>query len=1107
MGTAFDDIRGILDEVSKAQPKTLAAQTSGGLINLERQGYKNLWFSRAGQYDKTHGGTYGNEFDRGLLAQLDSAPLGFKPQISAGYANIGHSNGKGGEHVNPGVFDIGLSGRTPAQAQQLKQLLTSQGVPFLEEGSGTSNWHLHVRGNRAGQPKEMLAKAPQGKNTPAAPPQDLLLPLTQDDNGNIITRDQKPGVTAAEIERYVKANQPEPVQLSAPANAPAAPAGSTGSDFDTIREILNEAANRGKKAGIVAGAQAGTMLSPVLHPPASGLLQRAGNVVKAGWDTSVGMANQAVDAMINEQGLNSGEAALDKLATVAGNIPEGVRGVLQFPNDIGTGIRSAWMGHEEAPLYELPHPGEMLGYQEGLNQLNQKYPASALLGQVLGMEGVGRGVGKISDGQQAAASTRAQVAGGLQRRDVPRVQQPGITPGEMRRPQYGFREGGPADLKPVYQGIQPAARRFDRSAAPARPELDLLKPQESAELARSFEERQRPADPAQVIDPRNAEIPQELGTVKTEAGPGGLEIVTRDQQAKPQIDIIRDPFARPEAKAEPVTLQENAPVTTTPAEVIRDSLSGDYEGMDNLVAADTLRTLGYEMAEVSRDTNTASTGKQWSVKIGGRSLRLSSNEPLGTFMRKNGVTSDTLAASIKAKGSDLEGLIRELPESEAKTRYLSEVGNRDAVAGVEAEGAYFEGQNQLADEFIQRIDRAESPEHLGELAKEAYDTKYSSLPQELQDRIFNKLDEMDQRFYPGNGPLKDSRTLAMERAGGSAGMLKPDNVTPISSRMKPQVDLLNAQGRPMRGEQAQPLDMLKPTPGNPADLEIPRPFEQAPKPAAAPETVQPAPTAAGEMVNPVKPRTPELELAAQQQGFKLVDIAEFQRLVQERFPGQAQHSLNVLEAAKNNHTLSTTHSPLEEGGRVVNKREISPVDLAVKTIKGKTEVSNLRKELGQNNFEAIRDNLVQRLSAEGVTVNAQDQRIPANPRSAVSQLNKLADMLPERARTYPYIVDHNFGETARTGPFGFRRLDRVTESSLTGRAQQLPEGAYSNQIAPAFKALSDLALQSESPLFKRAVNQLQKGTISRQTVRELKAELGKNADLAAQFCKALGMKL
>jgi hypothetical protein len=95
------------------------------LQNLEKLGLKKVFFSHAGQYDKIHG-TYGSPEAARFLQNMDMSDLGFRPQVSAGYADIGHSNGKGGEHTSGNVLDVGFSGMSKPQIQNLLNWAASQ---------------------------------------------------------------------------------------------------------------------------------------------------------------------------------------------------------------------------------------------------------------------------------------------------------------------------------------------------------------------------------------------------------------------------------------------------------------------------------------------------------------------------------------------------------------------------------------------------------------------------------------------------------------------------------------------------------------------------------------------------------------------------------------------------------------------------------------------------------------------------------------------------------------------------------------------------------------------------------------------------------------------
>lgn len=356
------------------------------LTNLESQGYKNLWFSRAGQYDQAHKGTYGNAQTRELLSSLDTAPLGFKPQISAGYADIGHSNGKGGEHVKGGVFDIGLSGRTSRDSQKLKELLDSQGVSYLEEGRGTGNWHLHVRG-KGGAPKA----AQQQSSSPAYPSS----PRTAEFNIPEIPQGAKvvpvnigmglPSPQQAQAANAARTKELTPPSLQTPKAPPAQAPASEGMGKTPPAEVVEWARK----------LQANKPKTPGFLDAAGQYLQGAANQVGKGIQTSF---NNRVDLAQNPD-FKRGLLMMPQVQLNAGALSEAanlVNGVLQLPADIGnaTGI-GLKPGQKYAPLIpNIPTGGleEITGLDPVLSTAGRAAP------YVFGETGLAGAVGTTARG-------------------------------------------------------------------------------------------------------------------------------------------------------------------------------------------------------------------------------------------------------------------------------------------------------------------------------------------------------------------------------------------------------------------------------------------------------------------------------------------------------------------------------------------------------------------------------------------------------------------------------------------------------------------------------------------------------------------------------------
>lgn len=367
--------------------------------------------------------------------------------------------------------------------------------------------------------------------------------------------------------------------------------------------------------------------------------------------------------------------------------------------------------------------------------------------------------------------------------------------------------------------------------------------------------------------------------------------------------------------------------------------------------------------------------------------------------------------------------------------------------------------------------------------------------------------------------LKSSFETALERSkvpdlGQSAPQIEiPGESRPVGDLAQPGEPLINTASDLAREKSTEgiikPGDLAKPEPGK--MLEFPgkttqpaeplqivgpsgRPIE---RPVVAEKSSPFGDKDIASILAPEQaPEAVKTEVAAK--GGQLINIADAQQFVRKYMPQQLQHLLNIVQAARQDQTANVSHKPLSAGGQIENAREISPVAIEKRTIAPRTEVNNLRKEFspagdGVNaNFAAIRDNLVQRLNKAGVKVNAKQQNVEGVPqRTAVARLNSMAQMLPEHERTHIYVYDHNFGETARGQAHGVRRLDRITDSSLTGNKQNLPSGTeYHNQIAPTFKALDDVMSAPDVPdAVKKAIKQLGEGKITKQGHTSLRTML------------------
>jgi hypothetical protein len=239
-------------------------------------------------------------------------------------------------------------------------------------------------------------------------------------------------------------------------------------------------------------------------------------------------------------------------------------------------------------------------------------------------------------------------------------------------------------------------------------------------------------------------------------------------------------------------------------------------------------------------------------------------------------------------------------------------------------------------------------------------------------------------------------------------------------------------------------------------------------------------------------------------------LADARQFLQKHQPEAVPHFDNLLAAAKQNQTVTMDHAPLDKGGRVTNSREVSPVDFVKMKIKGSTEVGHLLKqhspETGAPNYAAVRDNLIQRLAAAGEKVSGKESAIDGSPLVARRNLNAMANRLPAHELTHVYLMDHNMGDTTRGDSYGFRRLDRITDTSLTGKTQAIPKAnANQNRIKPAYDAMREVASRPETPpSVQKAINDLSKGG---KTTRKGYADMRQYVETHyAQFCKAFGLE-
>jgi hypothetical protein len=1006
-----------------------------------------------------------------------------KLRVTSGYSKGGHNSGSmhyQGSPEDPGAIDIDPRGVTPEKVAQWK----AQGYTVLDERSrpaGQAVWtgpHYHIQKSRSGQVPQRSPQKREITGTTSATgpvklgPVDLSMPVSTDANGNIVFNQGSTQPKTVDLSKALK-----PVQKRQVADT-----GLDLSDFELSPDELAEVQS------VAARYKPQPKPAPATAPPKNpGIIEGVGNILNAGGQMLQQIPGAFQKEMQSAQAnpvFNQQEMMAAALAGAASTPTDLLNLATQAPAAIG----NAYLGRQQfKPLFP-----EVYGVRDipGLKEITERHPVSDFIGGAA--VPLDMGIGALKAGRAGKLAEIGERSGFVNHAGQE------IIPGHTG-PVHGFVNRNGIEINPRLTPQE--AARVDVTPKPGQPT-------NIKELSTAFEERQRPANPAQVIDPRKAEIPAELGPVKTETTPGGVELVTKaGQKETPHIEIERGlPEGRPQENTPQVVplreelraLRKNTDAATLTSK-IRELEQGNLKAMESAQTGVPITLSGFR---ANTGPMVPGRGKFYGIDLG--------------IVKGYGKTFEKHSAGkhLEVDRIEFKNPVVALSQEEL-LRKIGKEGDFNKLKG----SSYNRNNYALKDKYI--ADWAAKNGHDGVLYKNG---EFAIIPAKEKSLLPDAPPTAQELPTPTG--LRSSLDVATERANALEKMpdadihqprvSNPGKSTELPTPAKPDMApaILDASGKPVRGATREIGNVLefpgKPKPAD-APLELPRSFEpktrELPTAASTESGFSPFPDsgAAPETVNPAKPRDAELEAAARKQGQKLVSVAEISQMMERRFPEHSQHFKNILEAAKNNHTVMGDHVPIEEGGRTTNKREFNPIDFAVKTISPKREVEILRKQHGQD-FGAIRDALVQRLNKEGIRVNAADQQIDGlGPKQAVARLNKLAAKLPDEARTYPYVVDHNLGETVRGGSHGFRRLDRFTDTSLTGKTQALPAGAEANMIAPAMKALNDLAESHSSPVFKRAIKQIQSGGISKQTVRELKAALG-DEKLAAQFCSVLGIK-
>jgi hypothetical protein len=1020
-------------------------------------------------------------------------------RVTSGFSHGGHNSGSmhyQGSTKDPGAIDVDHRG---VDYNDLLAWAKPRGLIVLDERTrpaGQAVWggpHFHIQKPRQGQgqsvpQRDMLAVQPKQEQSTAqnqSHTRGRRLMITQDDAGSPVLQERSPSVTAAELDRAAQAVVPQSVKVNIPKLPPIAPP-----DFKDLEEIL-------------ARDKQPTPATPVQQEPPS-IMQGLGNVWNAGVDMLKAVPGQVGGALQQEYQSQQQSPVLNQQAqmlaalTGAASIPTDMLNIAtQAPAAIG----NAFLGRQAyKPLFP-----EVYGARDipGLKENVQAHPIADFMGGMAPVEGLAvagvkalRGAGKakplemLGDAAKAAPSAPIRTEGDLVRRvaQAENAAKARDILAPLDEPSV------PIEMGAGYQG--PANDFITRRKPDWIDQTNT--PQQAQELSQGFQQRVYDAQRnpnAQIIDPRTAPVPDELGPVKTEATDGGLQIVTRaGQRETPGIQIDRGlPEARTEYEAltQPNTINPTTgrgyDMLATPA---RDSAEAFKTARQDVKTAEQLHAEAVKDYQAKERAVYEATGMQGGDiaeaqrTLGARINELEAKAQTGALAAEEG-------AELTAKRTTLDELLTSRKNALDAQQLLEETQKPTARADIET-----------------------PPER--PLAQESAATEQPGGLTSTRDLAMQRARQIDM--------------LAPETAPAKAPKVEPSTST-MARRTSEPIDLLDAQGRPMRGPKETPqIDMLRPRPTDPASLEIPRRFD-APDPKVTDST--PNPPEAGGAIQPADGgggiyKTPQggevythgrdiADIRQQLEGVKgqIATISDIERHLQTYAPDNVPAVRNLLKAGEGSEAAKFSYIAREAPGEPARVRDnFIPTHFTFETIKPATQRTFLRKKYGSD--DAVISHLKQEIVAQGGSVNA--SMLQTKGGGDIAQANQISRLITTldglTGGAYlksPRVHGINLGETTRSaaGDRGIR-LDTITDSSLTGRKvtpEELQGHAYDNQIAPALKALNDLAASPQaSPVFKRAVKQIQSGGISRQTVRELKAALNESDHVAAQFCNALGLK-
>lgn len=893
-----------------------------------------------------------------------------------------------------------------------------------------------------------------------------------------------------------------------------------------------------------------------VQPKGPGMVEGLGNIGRDltgglgnAWNTVSGVVTNPGQFLNEVGGVIGNEAQhtrspLDVIGGLGGGAAQGVADLLNGISGLPADVANSYLGRRAyAPSLQIP-TGDLEKYLENKGAsafIGQLLPfvaaevvtgggatgaAPGLLGRLGKAAGTGAAFGAAMDSHGGGLKGRAEAAGNLAALglglgaagEIPGLARRAINPDHLTQAQidnvlaagkspYGFitgRESGRFDNRAPIQQTRPGVAG-EMSEFIARPGVEAT-PAELQDLTRSFNRRSLGLSDENIITPKT---PVERPSIEI-FGPNGEPVSTVKQGLPTSYERGIERFGLDATPEQPIDLLRGTSLPEGRSALDLNMEPRNPSTPDLLADVKSAESSASVFEQASKDLETA----QVMANEATLNRRLADRDLLQSMGAADVVEAQrTLGQRIleMEKKAETEGGItgaeydRLIQDKALHDRVMNtRLQEQEALRLLESERQQGQPRSTLPEPQV-LTDR--SPVLQQEAAPAIKETGLRSSADIAMERA-NRLPEGEPRnLLDFNARRPSNDLLDFGRVDRSADLIRDVNRAPVGD------NLLEFPGRKVTAE-PEALKVLGPN-GKPIEkpASTKPPGEGSGEVTPSPATVQPGGGGEvfhqGQNAEAVNKATQELAEAVKKFGGQLMTIAEAQRFIKENnYPG-AEHFQNILEAGKNNQRTSITHRPLDKGGKITNTREISPFAFEKRAIQGKTEVGNLLKEyspdgMGINaDHAAVRDHLVQRLQDAGISVSAAEQSIEGKAaRTKRKILNNLANKLPIDKRTHIYVHDFNFGDSVRASAEGARRLDRITESSLTGKAAEAMV-QYKNEIAPAFDALNRInAMPDAPPAMKKIINQMASGKVSKNSINDLRNIL-RNAskEVIEQLCK------